>query len=245
VYTSGRWLRSDKLERDSRYISFDFDLLCKRVIDLCPGAVSIANYDKKEGGFNRVFIFTTDNAKRIVARLPFALAGPPRLRTSSEVATIKYCMFASMGWLLDGIVTPATYIFPILVQSHTGIPIPEILDWNDDASNPIGSEYIIMEHSPGVQLHHRWPTMTGEQQIRCIEAICQKAKEMVDVKFPVYGSLYFDHSLPSSAVRHKLDQGFSMGPHCGAVYWDCHVGESRYYHNVMPNQGPCKILVFS
>jgi hypothetical protein len=60
------------------------------VIELCPGAVSITTYEKKEGGFNRVFIFTTNNAKRVVARLPFALAGPSRLTTSSEVATIKY-----------------------------------------------------------------------------------------------------------------------------------------------------------
>lgn len=35
--------------------------------------------------------FTTDNAKRVIAKLPFKLAGPPRLTTNSEVATIKYC----------------------------------------------------------------------------------------------------------------------------------------------------------
>ena len=96
AYTSGRWLRRDKLERDSRYIVFDFDALCRRVIELCPGAVSIATYDKKEGGFNRVFIFTTDNAKRVIARLPFKLAGPPGLTTNSEVATIKYREFKSI-----------------------------------------------------------------------------------------------------------------------------------------------------
>lgn len=90
AYTSGRWLRRDKLERDARYIEFDFGALCRRVIELCPGAVSIATCEKKEGGFNRVFIFTTDNAQRIMARLPFALAGPPMLTTNSEVATIKY-----------------------------------------------------------------------------------------------------------------------------------------------------------
>jgi hypothetical protein len=94
-YTSGRWLRRDKLERDSRYISFDFDALCRRVVELCPGAVSIATVDKKEGGFNMVFVFTADNAKQVVARLPFMLAGPPRLTTNSEVATIKYCKLKS------------------------------------------------------------------------------------------------------------------------------------------------------
>lgn len=92
-YTGGRWLRRDALERESRLIQFDFDALCRKVIELCPGASSIASYDKKEGGFNRVFIFQTDNEKRIAARLPFALAGPSRLTTNSEVATIKYCTF--------------------------------------------------------------------------------------------------------------------------------------------------------
>jgi hypothetical protein len=53
-------------------------------------------YEKKEGGFNRVFIFTTDNAKRVIARLPSKLAGPPRLTTNSEVATIKYREFKSI-----------------------------------------------------------------------------------------------------------------------------------------------------
>ena len=92
-YTSGRWLRRDALERKSRLIHFNFDALCGRVLALCPGASSITSYDKKEGGFNRVLIFHTDNDKRIVARLPFALAGPSRLTTNSEVATIKYRRF--------------------------------------------------------------------------------------------------------------------------------------------------------
>lgn len=92
-YTSGRWLRRDKLERDSRYIEFDFHALCKRVIELCPGAISIVSCEKKEGGYNRIFIFTCDNAKRVVARLPTSVAGPPRLTTNSEVATIAYREF--------------------------------------------------------------------------------------------------------------------------------------------------------
>ena len=91
AYTSGRWLIRDELERNSRYVSFNFDVLCKKILELCPGALSIASYEKKEGGFNKVFIFTTDNGKRIVARLPTRISGPPRLSTNSEVATITYC----------------------------------------------------------------------------------------------------------------------------------------------------------
>lgn len=93
IYSNGRWLRWDKLERESRYIEFDFAALCKRAIELCPGAMSIASYEKKEGGYNKVFIFTMNDARRVVARLPTRISGPPRLTTNSEVATITYCGF--------------------------------------------------------------------------------------------------------------------------------------------------------
>lgn len=91
IYSNGRWLRWDKLERESRYIEFSFAALWQRAVELCPGAMSIASYEKKEGGYNKVFIFTMNNASRIVARLPTRISGPARLTTSSEVATIKFC----------------------------------------------------------------------------------------------------------------------------------------------------------
>lgn len=90
-YTSGRWLRNDEGQRQIRRIDLNFDELCRKVMDLFSGARSITNCDKKEGGFNRVFIFTMDNGSRVVARVPFPFAGPTRLATVSEVATIQYC----------------------------------------------------------------------------------------------------------------------------------------------------------
>jgi hypothetical protein len=70
-YTTGRWLRRDALDQNARFIQFDFEALCRKIVALCPGASSITSYEKKEGGFNRVLAFHTDNAERIVARLPF------------------------------------------------------------------------------------------------------------------------------------------------------------------------------
>lgn len=93
TYTTGRWLRNDSEERAERYIEFDFDQLRRRVVKLCPGANRIDSFEKKEGGFNRIFIFTCDNKKRIVARLPTKAAGPSRLTTHSEIATIHYRKF--------------------------------------------------------------------------------------------------------------------------------------------------------
>ncbi|KAI9759312.1 MAG: hypothetical protein M4579_002441 [Chaenotheca gracillima] len=125
-YTTGRWLHCDKLERESRYINFNFDALCEKVVAFCPGGVSITGCEKKEGGFNRAFIYSLDNGTQAVARLPFPIAGPRRLITNSEVATISY------------------------LRSNSSIPIPKIIDWSDDPSNEVGSEYIIMEHAVGV-----------------------------------------------------------------------------------------------
>ncbi|KAI2865055.1 hypothetical protein CBS12448_2343 [Aspergillus niger] len=172
-YTSGHWLRDDKEERASRYIKFDFDALCRKILDLSPKASSIIDCQKIEGGFNRVFVFELDNDTRLVAKLPFALAGPSRLTTSSEIATTKY------------------------LQANTTVPIPRILDWSDDATsinNPIGSEYIIMEHANGVQLHKKWHEMSDKQRVKCIDAIYRKLKEVVDLQFPCFGSLYSIHS---------------------------------------------------
>ena len=80
----------NSLERESRYIQFDFAALCKRATELCSGATCIVSCEIVEGGYNKIFIFTLNNTSRVVARLPTRIAGPPRLTTNSEVATIKY-----------------------------------------------------------------------------------------------------------------------------------------------------------
>jgi hypothetical protein len=61
-------------------------------VKTCPGATKVIRYEKKEGGFNRVFILYLDNGERVVARVPFRIAGPRRLITNSEVATMTYGM---------------------------------------------------------------------------------------------------------------------------------------------------------
>jgi hypothetical protein len=160
------------------------------------------------------------------------------LTTNSEVATIKYREFKPIH-STGSTVSPLT-ILHVLVQANTSIPIPKILDWSDDASTAIGSEYIIMEHAAGVQLHQKWPVMAGDQQIGCIDAIYRKVKEMIDIEFSAYGSLYFVDTTLSPALKLPLNQEICIGPHCGPRYWNCNVGESRYYYNVRPNQGPCK-----
>ena len=104
-----------------------------------------------------------------------------------------------------------TLIF-LLVQSNTTVPIPTILDWSDDSSNAIGSEYIIMEHAVGVQLHHKWPAMSREQKIACIRAISKNIQQIAAIKFPAYGSLYFADIRIDSASKVPVVERFCIGP---------------------------------
>ncbi|KFY15131.1 hypothetical protein V491_05768 [Pseudogymnoascus sp. VKM F-3775] len=73
-----------------------------------------------------------------------------------------------------------------------------------------------MEHAAGIQLSQKWSTMSLSQQIRCIDSIYRKLKEVVDIEFPDYGSMYFAHTLLEAASKRSLDQEFCIGPHCGS-----------------------------
>lgn len=89
-YTAGCWLKQDKLQRHARHLDFDFAALGVKAIALCTRARSISSCIKLEGGFNKAFLYTMDSGERIVARIPTPIAGPRRLTTSSEVATMAY-----------------------------------------------------------------------------------------------------------------------------------------------------------
>lgn len=128
------------------------------------------------------------------------------------------------------------------VQSNTTIPIPKILEWSDDPSNSIGSEYIIMEHAKGIELHQKWPTMSTIQRMRCIKAIASNIKQWAALDFPAYGSLYFTNNPVDPTLTIPVSEGYSLGPSCRTRYWHCSVGDVRYYTLTRPNRGPCKIL---
>ncbi|KAK2810959.1 hypothetical protein FQN50_002550 [Emmonsiellopsis sp. PD_5] len=139
TYTSGRWLHLDKPQRDARYVKFNFNQLCQKVLSLCPSATSIESCEKVEGGFSKVFIMKMDNGRCVVVKFPMAVVGPAGYVTNSEVATVTY------------------------LQRHTRIPIPAVLDWSDDPANPVGYPYIIMEHAGGVSLQELQEHVLGLQ----------------------------------------------------------------------------------
>lgn len=89
-YTSGCWMRDEVAQRQARRVEFNFPMLRQKAVQSCPGAKEVLRCVKVEGNFNRAFIFHLDNGLMVVARIPFSVAGPARLVTNSEVATLAY-----------------------------------------------------------------------------------------------------------------------------------------------------------
>ncbi|KAF1943980.1 kinase subdomain-containing protein [Clathrospora elynae] len=183
------------MQREARHIEFDFSALCKKAIQACPGDNRIARQEKKEGSYNRAFLLHMDNGARVVARVPFRVVGPRRLTTNFEVATMAY------------------------TRAHTSVPVPRVLDLNDDPTNPTGTEYIIMEHASGVQLHEKWNTMNTLQQMLCVKSAAILVKEMAKLQFPAYGSLYFADAPINPSLKLDLSNGLCIGPHCATKNW--------------------------
>lgn len=52
-----------------------------------------------------------DNGSSVVARVPTGIAGPPRLTTNSEVATMTYCMADPYSSLLETVADMCADIF--------------------------------------------------------------------------------------------------------------------------------------
>lgn len=100
-----------------------------------------------------------------------------------------------------------------------------------------------MEHVRGIQLADAWSRMDGQQRVRCVGSICQQMREIVNIDFPVYGSLYHADAPIATASKVALDHRFCIGPHCGAMYWDCDPNEPRNYEEVTANRGPCAFNV--
>src|SRR3954452_10716617 len=96
------------------------------------------------------------NGPCVVARMPPSIAGPPRLPTNLEVATMTYCKAKPHTPVLGDVAG----CLCLIVQSKISLPMLKIPDWCDDPSNPTGTEYIIQGHVARVQLRLEWPKMT-------------------------------------------------------------------------------------
>ncbi|KAI9669809.1 MAG: hypothetical protein M1817_004550, partial [Caeruleum heppii] len=155
-----------------------------------------------EGGYCKALLMTTENGGEVIAKIPSPFAGRARYSTASEAAVLQY------------------------VRDHTTIPVPKVLAWSADSSNPIGAEYIIMEKAPGVRLSEVWGNISKFDRLQLIDKLTKLESQLAALEFPAYGSLYHRKSIPRKAERILLDPSldpggeFCVGPACGPAWTD-------------------------
>lgn len=144
---------------------------------------------------------TKEDGTEVVAKLPFSFAGPPKYLTASEAAVLQY------------------------LHDHTKVPVPALLAWNSDSTNPVGSEYIIMEKADGCQLATKWREMDDYGHIQLIKNLCKIEADLAAINIPVSGSLYFRASMEPSdryePLASEMDSPgrFCIGPSCERAWF--------------------------
>ncbi|KAF1845533.1 uncharacterized protein K460DRAFT_386030 [Cucurbitaria berberidis CBS 394.84] len=195
-YTNGRFLANEAEACNRRYVRFDIDQLCAVAATAGGSSSPIRAIDKMEGGFSKALIMRKEDGSEVVAKIPFSIAGPPKYTTASEVAVLKF------------------------ISKNTRVPVPKVLAWSSNASNPVGVEYIIMEKATGQQLFTTWSAMTIEDQFNLVEQLTQFEAELASIQFPANGSLYLCESMTDGEHWVALDRNvdpsgqFCIGPSC-------------------------------
>lgn len=119
------------------------------------------------------------------------------------------------------------------------MPIPKVLEWNDDPTHPVGAEYIIMEYVVGVRLSDRWDSMDTLQRLECTKNLTMMLKEMADIDFSTYGCIYFEEAPLADDVKVPFGNNYCIGPYCAPTYWKRGVGDVLLYGNDTPDCGLC------
>ena len=129
------------------------------------------------------------------------------------------------------------------MTSHTTVPVPKVLAWNADSSNPVGAEYIIMEKAPGIQLFKVWDDISEANRLKLIKSLTQLEHQLAAIRFPAYGSLYFRKSISKESERTLLDStadptgSYCVGPSCGPSWTN---GTSSADISPDLDAGPCE-----
>lgn len=118
------------------------------------------------------------------------------------------------------------------MRSHTSIPVSKVIAWSSDTSNPVGTEYIILEKASGRQLVDVWGEMNQLQQFQMIKELAHLEGQLASLEFPGYGNLYLRESLPPGVSEViPVGEEYYLGPTYHASWFPILDNESH--------AGPC------
>ncbi|KAF9013757.1 hypothetical protein BDZ89DRAFT_995324, partial [Hymenopellis radicata] len=208
--STSRWLFNDREQRALRHVDYNVQELISSAC-VSVGATGCTKMIKlAEGSFNKVFRLSFNNGQTAIARIPSTLmfGSGVSWATSSEVATLH------------------------AMRNVVKLRVPKVLAWAKDATNPVGSPYIILEDIAGVPLHHEWtlPDTRGPPVAKMLLAVANIMARPAILPFARLGSLYFREDFPSQPQAPLLPEGYArelpdfeasatVGPIADLLWW--------------------------
>lgn len=137
-----------------------------------------------DGAYNKFYSVDMDD-KRYILKLTLPVC--PRTKTESEVTTIRW--------------TAASTNLRSLV--------PDVIDYDSSANNPIGCEWILMRRLEGVPLSTCWREVSLGSKERIVKTLAEYASHVYRNQFKQIGSLY-SAPLPGRGRRYQVGKLVSM-----------------------------------
>ncbi|RMD42357.1 hypothetical protein DV735_g2766, partial [Chaetothyriales sp. CBS 134920] len=205
-FSRGRFICDEDSNMLKRSVRFDMNQLARIAAESIT-AKNCTNVQKcADGMYNKSYLFTMDDGRQVIGKVPNPNAGLPHFTTASEVATMDF------------------------VRNILGTPAPHVYAWNSRAENSVGIEYIIMEKIQGVQLLHVWDQLKLTEKLEVVTQLFKFQKTWLSVRFAQIGSLYYANDIETSAAKGHLftdsngkevrDERFVVGPTTGRDWID-------------------------
>ncbi|KZT32009.1 kinase-like protein [Sistotremastrum suecicum HHB10207 ss-3] len=223
-HSMDRWVYNEERQRKLRAVKFDVAAL-KEIATQAVGAKSCLKMTKiAEGAFNKIFLLSFDNGKEAIARIPYPILGRVSETIASEVATMDFC------------------------RSKFGLPIPTVLAWSRTKADraKVGTDYIIMEKTPGVALSSRLEDLVECKNDRpLIDDLVNIEAKFSTVEFSQIGSIYYredvcdglqERPIYKDGVEDEVSERFRIGPILDRVF--CHKGRDLMHADRGPSLVP-------
>lgn len=127
-------------------------------------AVCVNITKSPEENFNKVFLVTMRDGKKVIVKIPNLNAGLGGYGTASEVVAMKYA------------------------RENLDLLVPRVLSYCSRVDrSKLSAEYIVMEKVRGVELGRVWEGLKGGEKLSVVRHVASK---LARTSFPLYGSLY-------------------------------------------------------
>ncbi|KAF2457269.1 phosphotransferase enzyme family protein [Lineolata rhizophorae] len=209
-YNNLRWLWDAHEKNGCRYTKFNLPALVEVAEKTVSGSRCVDVFKYMEGSFNKAFLMTMEDGSQVVAKIPNPNAGRPHYTTASEAATL------------------------VFLRDCLGIPVPKVLAYSSKKElNDIGTEYIIIEKAPGVELRNVWNDLKDREKIETARQLSELVARIGQCQFSHYGALYFADDIPEisgTLVNFKhlgmsvtpTEKRFAIGPTNDRRWFDDH-----------------------